>query len=151
MEDEKRRIRPGFEDYNLVEEYTDVFGDKIRTYKSGNTEIVDSNGLRNKVPGTTGHAFMEGWYIIDEEGKEVSMFDDEEYQRIESKYEFKDRLKAMLHKDFTDYSLQEGPNNTVCIKDREIVPDCFWGLPSNDEDVKLRFDEIVQKVTAFKG
>jgi hypothetical protein len=150
MEDEKRRIRPGFEDYNLVEEYIDIFGDKIRTYKSGNMEIVESNGLCNKVPGTQGHAFMEGWYIINEKGEEVNMFDDEEYKRIESLYEYKARLKLRLHMDFTGYSLKEGPNNTVCIEDREIVPDCYWGLPINDEEVQQKFDEIIKKVLEYK-
>ena len=148
---ENRRILPGFEDYNLIEEYLDVFGDKIRTYKSGNMEVVDSNGLRDQVPGTTGHAFMEGWYIINEEGKEVSMFNDEEYNRIVSMYEYQDRLKLKVFEDFTDYSLKEGPNNTVCIEDREIVPDCFWGLPTNNDEVKLKFSEIVKKVRAYKA
>lgn len=148
---DNKRILRGFEKHNLVEEYIDVFGDKIRTYKSGNMEIVESNGLRNKVPGTQGHAFMEGWYIINENGEEVNMFDDKEYKRIESLYEYKDRLKLKLHNNFTDYSLKEGPDNTVCIEDREIVPDCYWGLPINDKEVQQKFDEIIKKVLEYKS
>mgnify|MGYP000020321527 CR=1 FL=1 len=145
------RILPGFEEYNMVEEYIDVYGDKIRVYKSGNKEIIDSNGLRNRIPGTEGHAFMEGWYIINEEGEEISMLDDKEYNRIKAKYEYKGRLHVKIYNEFKEYTLEEGPDNCVCIEDKEIVPDCYWGLPVNDEEVDQKCSEIVNKIKDYKN
>jgi len=137
-------------DSRVAEEYVNIWGDKITVYINGNREVIKSNRLEGKIPGTMVHVFMEGYFLINEDGVEVSSDDNFEFRRLVSKYRFKEKLRVKIGEEFKGGSLQEGPNNSVALNDREIIPDCYWGLPKNEEEVKLQYKEIVNKVFDYK-
>jgi len=140
-----------------VEEYTNVWGDTIA--RSGCSEIIinrntkwPSRGLG--FPGSEGHAFGYGFFIINEEWHEIYGFDDfDEYQRLQKKYKFSGLVITGLYEEFKDYDfyVSRGPDNCIAINDRHIVPNCFYHPPENESKAKEQLEDIISKVTTYKG
>ena len=149
--DSCKKLKSNYKDLEPVKEYVDVWGNKIVIREPGVREVIGNITLGEKLPGTMIHVFMEGYFLINEEGIEVNSDDTKEFGRLVKKYKYKEKLRRKIEKDYSDHNLAEGPDNSVTIEDREIVPDCFWGIPTNDEEVEQKFNEIVKKVKAFKA
>ncbi|HSG31097.1 MAG TPA: hypothetical protein VLB82_06070, partial [Thermodesulfobacteriota bacterium] len=142
--------QPSMDGPKTIEEYVNVWGHKISVMEGGSRYITSTGKPKGNMPGGWGHAWAYGYFIVNEEGEHVYMSDEDEYKRLSEKYEFRTKLIKKLQEDFKEYSIQYGPKDSVTISDREIVPDCFWELQVNDEEVEVKFNEIVEKVKEFK-
>ena len=102
----------------------------------------------NKDSGILNHAFGEGYFIIDEYGREVNTFNDEnEFNRLIEKFRHRyfliEKLNE-LHNDTFDF----GEDNTLIINGKTIN-NLYWGLPKNESDVDLYFQVISDKLTSL--
>ena len=90
----------------------------------------------NKDAGDRISVYGEGFYVIDEYGKEV-----EEFDRLFEKFRYRDFLIDKLEKTF-DNTFDYGEDNTLVI-DEKWTKEIYWNLPKSKEEVSLFFDYIV--------
>ena len=101
-----------------------------------------------KNSGTLIHAFGEGYIIIDENGREVNAFKDEnEFNRLIEKFRYRyfliEKLNE-LHNNRFDF----GEDNTLMINGKAI-DNIYWDLPKDESDVDLYFQIISDELTAM--
>lgn len=98
----------------------------------------------NRDAGNLIHAFGEGYFIIDEYGREVNTFNDEaEFNRLIEKFRYREFLINRLSEVYADkFRFRE---DNVLFINNEPVKECYWNLPKNDGEVELFFDFITNK------
>src|SRR6056297_3913425 len=111
-------------------------------------ELKHENRLNlNKDSGKLIHVFGEGYCIIDENGKEVNTFQDEnEFNRLIEKFRYRHFLLEKLNSEHPDV-FDFGEDNTLIINGI-VINDCYWNLPENDDEVEIFFHHISDK---FQG
>jgi hypothetical protein len=68
--------------------YIDKGGNTVHEYPTGWRMELGSN-FPPEEPGSTGHSFAFGWYIVDENNKQVYFTNEKEYNRLCEKYKQK--------------------------------------------------------------
>lgn len=98
----------------------------------------------NRDTGKLSHAFGEGYFIIDEYGREVNTFNDEaEFNRLIEKFRYREFLINRLSEVYADkFRFRE---DNILFINNEPVKECFWNLPKNNREVDLFFDFISNK------
>tara|TARA_Y100000385_G_scaffold193453_1_gene200085 strand:+ start:392 stop:802 length:411 start_codon:yes stop_codon:yes gene_type:complete len=98
----------------------------------------------NKDAGKLIHSFGEGYFIIDEYGREVNTFtDQEEFDNLIEKFRYRQFLIEKLNKTF-DKIFEFREDNAMFI-DNKRLKKIYWDLPKNEEEVSLFFDYIKDK------
>lgn len=100
----------------------------------------------NKEAGSLIHAFGEGYYIIDEYGRQVNTFVDEtEFNRLIEKFRYRHFLVEKLNKVHSD-KFDFGEDNTLFINGMRVM-DRYWNLPKDESEVDLYFKDISDEFT----
>jgi len=141
-------VTPNLNPSPITETYINIWGEEIS--KSANITFVKSNNnLKSAIPGTWGHDFLLGYYIINEDGAKISLNNEDEYNRISKKYEFRNNvLKAMMN-EFKKEHIYIGPNDSVCVDDKLIIPNLFWGVPENKKEMIIKKQELIIGIKKF--
>ena len=104
--------------------------------------------ILDKKSGTLNHAFGEGYFIIDEYGREINTFTDEnEFNRLIEKFRYRYFLIEKLNEMYND-RFDFGEDNTLMINGKTIE-NMYWDLPKNDSDVDLFLKAISDKITSL--
>ncbi|MDA3905745.1 MAG: hypothetical protein PF484_06695 [Bacteroidales bacterium] len=102
----------------------------------------------NKDSGALIHVFGEGYFIIDEYGRELNTFIDEnEFNRLIEKFRYRHFLIEKLnelHNDRFDF----GEDNTLMINGKTI-DNLYWDLPKDESELDLYFQVISDKFTSL--
>jgi hypothetical protein len=98
----------------------------------------------NKEAGSLFHSFGVGYSIIDEYGREVNSFSNEnEFNRLIEKFRYRQfliqKLKLTYDKEF------EFKEDNVLFIDNKPINEIYWDLPKNENEVSLYFDYITSK------
>ena len=98
----------------------------------------------NKKAGNLIHSFGDGYFIIDECGRELNTFADEaEFCRLIEKFKFRQFLIEKLNETF-DKTFEFGEDNVLSI-DNKSKKEIYWNLPKNEKEVNLFFEYIIDK------
>ena len=101
--------------------------------------------ILNKEAGALIHAFGAGYFIIDEYGREVNAFEDEnEFNRLIAKFRYRHFLIEKLNK-LNNGEFDFGEDNTLVINGLTVY-NLYWDLPKNESDVDLYFQVISDKI-----
>lgn len=101
----------------------------------------------NKEAGSLIHAFGEGYYIVDEYGRQVNTFEDEtDFNRLIEKFRFRVLLVEKLNKAHSE-KFDFGEGNTLFINGMR-VNNRYWNLPKGESEVDLYFKEISDEFTS---
>ena len=92
------------------------------------------------------HAFGAGYYIIDENGREVNTFSQEkEFSRLISKFKYRHFLLEKLNA-IENFKFEFGEDNVLIVNGKTIV-NRYWNLPKDQDEVEMYFrfisDEFV--------
>ena len=110
--------------------------------QANNYKLSYQNRLHlNKEAGDLIHVFGQGYYIVDEHGREVSAFGDEDrFEILIKKFKFRTQLIDQLNAVFEHrYDFKE--DNQLWI-DNQPVRDSYLNLPSNEQEVAEYFNLI---------
>lgn len=110
--------------------------------QANNYKLSYQNRLHlNKEAGDLIHVFGQGYYIVDEHGREVSAFGDEDrFEILIKKFKFRTQLIDQLNAVFEHrYDFKE--DNQLWI-DNQPIGDSYWNLPSNEQEVAEYFNLI---------
>jgi hypothetical protein len=100
--------------------YTDYWGETVVLYKDGYKQI-HSSGERRSRYGDTGHAFINGYFIVDEDGSSVYEGDPRFDQIFEKTSDYRRVLKE-LRDEFQqpDYNVERGRGQRLVINDKIV-------------------------------
>lgn len=99
----------------------------------------------NRNAGDLIHAFGQGYFIVDEYGREVNTFNDEkEFNRLIEMFRYREFLINKLEEVYFD-KFEFGEDNVLFINDK-LVKECYWNLPKNESEVELFFEFISNKL-----
>ena len=87
------------------------------------------------------HASGAGYYIIDEQGKEVNTFSqEEEFNRLISKFRYRHFLLEKLNA-IENFKFEFGQDNILIVNGKSIV-NRYWNLPKDQDEVEMYFRVI---------
>lgn len=102
----------------------------------------------NKEAGNLIHSFGDGYFIIDEYGREINTFANEkEFNRLIEKFKFRQFLIEKL-KETYDKAFEFKEDNVLFI-DNKPIKEIYWDLPENEKEVSLFFDYITNKYKLY--
>lgn len=110
--------------------------------QANNFKLSYQNRLHlNKEAGDLIHVYGQGYYIVDEYGREVSAFgEDDRFDTLIKKFKFRTQLIDKLNAAFERrYDFKE--DNQLWI-DNQAVRDSYWNLPINEQEVEDYFNLI---------
>jgi hypothetical protein len=98
----------------------------------------------NKEAGNLIHSFGVGYSIIDEYGREVNSFSNEnEFNRLLEKFRYRqfliEKLRLAYNKEF------EFKEDNVLFIDNKPINHIYWDLPKNEKEVSLYFEFIASR------
>ena len=104
--------------------------------------LIFENRLHlNKDAGYLMHASSAGYYIIDEQGKEVNTFSqEEEFNRLISKFRYRHFLLEKLNA-IENFTFDFGQDNVLIVNGKTIV-NRYWNLPKDQDEVEMYFRVI---------
>jgi len=113
-----------------------------------NIQLSFENRLKiNENSGNLVHAFGEGYFIIDEAGKEVNTFNDEdEFNRLMEKFRYRNLLINKLN-EIHNENFYFGEDNVLFVNGK-TVESLYWNLPKDEEEVDSYFKIISDKFTS---
>jgi len=99
----------------------------------------------NKDSGSLIHVSGEGYFIVDEYGREVNTFvREKEFNRLIDKFKYRQLVLDKLNLAYQE-SFEFGEDNILLINDLP-VKQLYWNLPKNESDVNLYFNAISMEV-----
>jgi len=109
------------------------------------THLSFENRLKlNKEAGSLIHSFGEGYFIIDEYGKEVNNFVDENnFNRLIKKFKYRYLLIKKLN-ELHNRKFSFGEDNTLILEGKTIEQ-YYWNLPKNKTEVDFYLKTILDK------
>ena len=112
-----------------------------------NMQLSFENRLKlNEDSGSFVHVFGEGYFILDESGREVNTFnDEEEFKRLIEKFRYRKLLTEKLNEIHSE-NFYFGEDNVLFISGKTIETH-YWNLPKDENEVDLYFKEISDKFT----
>jgi hypothetical protein len=110
-------ISPRMEGPKIRESYKDHMGNNVTVYENGSRTIHSYNPTH--LYGDYGHAFGQGFFIIDESGKMV-FAGDEEYNDLANKCRSYWQLLKGLQEKFNEYKVQASRGNRIAVNDKII-------------------------------
>lgn len=103
----------------------------------------------NKEAGSLIHSFGEGYFIIDENGREVNTFAEEkEFNRLIEKFRYRYFLTEKLN-EVHNLKFEFGVDNTLSINGK-TVEHRYWNLPKDENEVDLYFKVISDEFTSAR-
>jgi len=104
----------------------------------------------NKDSGSLIHASGEGYFIVDEYGREVNTFiREKEFNRLIDKFRYRQLLLDKLNQAHKE-SFEFGEDNTLLINDKP-VKQRYWNMPKNESEVGFYFKAISDEFTINGG